>query len=108
MTTKEFLDRYDSVSEPFTDRELEDLWRDDLIDVHTPTVRDKEYGEPDRWNTLVDKLIKIEDRYFMIYRYEGNTEYQETDYDMQPDEVYPVEKTIIVWEGVPKDNGTIH
>lgn len=38
----------------------------------------------------------------MIYAYRGNTECQEDYYDMQPDEVYPIEKTIIVWEGVPK------
>ena len=49
------------------------------------------------------EVIQVEDRYFMVYRYKGNTEYQETIYDVQPDEVYPVEKTIIVWEGVPKD-----
>lgn len=104
MTTKEFLGRYDSNDE-FSETELEDLWWDDLLDVHAPTVRDKEYGEPDRWNTLVDKVIKIEDRYFMIYRYEGNTECQETYYDVQPDEVYPVEKTITItcWEGIPKN-----
>ena len=98
MKTQDFLDRYDSVSECFTERELEDLWWDELLDVNIPVVRDKEYGEPDRWNTLVDKVIKVENRYFMIYRYEGNTEYQEHFYDQQPDEVQPVEKTIITWE----------
>lgn len=102
MKIQEFLDRYDSVSEAFTERELEDLWWGDLLDVYIPVIRDEEYSEPDRWNTLVDKVIRVENRYFMIYRYKGNTEYQETIYDMQPDEVYPVEKTIIVWEGVPK------
>ena len=103
MTTKEFLDRYDSVSEAFTERELEDLWWDDLLDIEVKMVRGVESGEPDRWNIWQDKVIQIENRYFMIYRMKGNTEYQETYYDVQPDEVYPVEKTVIVWEGVPQN-----
>ena len=102
MTTKEFLDRYDSVSECFTERELEDLWWDDLLDKHPLEVSPEEYGPPDRWNTCVSRVIKIENRYFTIYRYAGNTECQESYYDMQPDEVYPVKKTIIVWERVNK------
>jgi hypothetical protein len=40
----------------------------------------------------------------MIYQYRANTEYQETEYDWQPDEVYPVERTIICWEGAPPQN----
>lgn len=102
MKIKDFLDRYDSVSEAFTERELEDLWWNDLLDVNVVEVGKEEWGEPDRWNTCVTKVIQVENRYFMIYRYAGNTEYQESYYDMQPDEVYPVEKTIIAWEGVPK------
>lgn len=100
MTTKEFLDRYDSISECFTERELEDLWWDDLLDEHTPVVAPEEYGEPGRWNTLVSKVIQIKNRYFMIYREQGNTEYQETIYPYQPQEVKPVEKVIISWEEV--------
>jgi hypothetical protein len=102
MTTKEFLDRYDS-KDNFTETELEDLWWGDLLDEHAPEVAPEEYSDPDRWNIMVSKVIKVEDRYFMVYKYQGNTEYQETIYDMQPDEVYPVEKTIIVWEGVPQN-----
>ena len=103
MTTKEFLDKYDSVSEPFTDRELEDLWWDDLFEDYVPKlVREVESGEPGRWQIPQDKVIQIEDRYFMVYRWKAATEYQDSSYDCQPEEVYPVEKTIIVWEGVPK------
>ena len=106
MTTKEFLDRYDSVSETFTEDELFRLWIDDLFDEEDEDkikkVRGKEYGKPHRWNVSVNKVIKIENRYFMIFCLQGLTECQESYYDMQPDEVYPVEKTIIVWEGVPK------
>ena len=102
MTTKEFLDRYDN-NDKFSETELEDLWWGDLLDKHAPEVAPEEYAEPDRWNTMVSKVIKVEDKYFMVYRYQGNTEYQETYYDVQPDEVRPVEKTIIVWEGVSKN-----
>jgi hypothetical protein len=97
MTTKEFLQRYDD-SGYFTEQELEVLWWDDLLETHAPTVQDEEYSEPDRWNILVNKVIQVDDRYFMIYKYQGNTEYQENYYGIQPDEVYPVEKTITVWE----------
>jgi hypothetical protein len=100
MKIKEFLKRYDK-KKGFSEQELEDLWWGDLLDKHAPEVAPEEYSEPDRWNTMVSKVIKVEDRYFMIYKYQGNTEYQETYYDMQPDEVYPVEKTIVCWEGVP-------
>ena len=102
MTIKEFLDRYDSVSECFTERELEDLWWDDLLDEYPVEVGAEEYGEPDRWNTWVSRVIQVENRYFMIYVWRGNTECQESYYDIQPEEVQPFEKTIIVWEGVPK------
>jgi hypothetical protein len=97
MTTKEFLDRYDSASEAFTERELEDLWWNDLLDVNVVEVGEEEWGEPDRWNTCVTKVIQVENRYFMIYRYAGNTECQESYYDMQPEEVEPYEVTITAW-----------
>lgn len=99
MTTKEFLDRYDS-NDKFSETELEDLWWDDLLDIHVPVVAPEEYGEPGRWNTLVSKVIQIENRYFMIYRERGNTEYQETTYLYQPDEVTSIEKIIIAWEKI--------
>lgn len=104
MTTKEFLDKYDS-KQGFTEDELYRLWINDLFDEEDEVieVRDEEYGEPGRWNIPVNRVIKISDRYFLIYCYQAATEMQESYYDMQPDEVYPVEKTIIVWEGVPKD-----
>jgi hypothetical protein len=101
MTTKEFLDRYDSVSEAFTERELEDLWWDDLFEGYTPKLmREVESGEPGRWQIPQDKVIKIEDRYFMVYRWKAATEYQETTYDCQPEEVEPYEITITAWRSV--------
>ena len=99
MTTKEFLDRYDN-KEIFTKEELYRLWIGD-IDVE---AKDIEEGvrEQYRWQHIEWRVIKIQDRYFKIARSAGNTEYQPNEYDYQPIEVRPVEKTIIVWEGVPK------
>ena len=102
MTKKEFLKRYDK-KKYFSEEELRDLWWGDLMNEYIPVVGKEEYAEPDRWNTSVSKVIQVEDRYFIIYQYRANTEYQETMYDWQPDEVYPVEKTIIVWEGIPPE-----
>jgi hypothetical protein len=101
MTTKEFLDKYDSVSEPFTDQELEALWWDDLFEDHVPKlVREVESGEPGRWQIPQDKVIQIEDRYFMVYRWKAATEYQDSSYDCQPEEVEPYEITITAWRPV--------
>lgn len=103
MTKKEFLKRYDK-KKYFSEEELRGLWWGDLMNEYIPVVGAEEYAEPDRWNTSVSKVIQVEDRYFMIYQYRANTEYQETTYDCQPEEVQPVEKTIIVWEGIPNGN----
>ena len=103
MTTKEFFDRYDN-KDNFTEDELYRLWIGDLFEDYSPTqVGEEEYDEPHRWNIPISQVVKIEDRYFMIYCFQGLTECQESYYDQQPDEVYPVEKTITVicWEGVP-------
>ena len=98
MDTKEFLNRFDN-KDSFTSDELYRLWIGD-VDINYTLEEDEQWGEPDRWNTCVTKVIKIEDRYFMIYAWKGNTEMQEDYYDIQPDEVKPVEKTVIVWEEI--------
>ena len=101
MTTKDFLDRYDN-KQHLDEEQLRALWWNELLDIDAPVVGKEEYGTPGRWNIPVSKVIKVEDRYFIIYRYQAATEYQEDEYDWQPDEVYPVEKTIVVWEGEPQ------
>ncbi len=100
MTTKEFLDRYDSVSECFTERELKELWWSDFDDENVKEVEGEVWGEPDRWNTCVTKVIQVGNRYFVIYRYAGNTEYQDSYYDQQPEEIEPYEITITAWRPV--------
>lgn len=92
MTIKEFLDRYDNKKE-FSEEELYELWRSKEIAV----AEEETWEEPDRWDTLVTKVLQIGNRYFMIYARIGNTEYQENSYDIQPDEVYPTEKVVIEW-----------
>jgi hypothetical protein len=104
MKIQEFLDRYDSVSETFTEDELFRLWIDDLFDEEDEDkikeVRGEEYGEPHRWNVPVNKVIKIENRYFMIFCFQGLTECQESYYNIQPEEVEPYEITITSWRRV--------
>ena len=91
----------------FFEDELYRLWTNDLFDEEdedkVKEVRGEEYGEPGRWNIPVDRVIKVDNRYFLIYCYQAATEMQESYYDMQPDEVYPVERTIICWEGEPQN-----
>lgn len=103
MKTQEFLDRYDS-KQGFTEDELYRLWINDLFDEEdedkVKEVRGEELGEPHRWNIPVDRVIKVEDRYFMIFCFQGLTECQDSYYDMQPEEVRPIERTIVCWEGV--------
>ena len=96
MTTKEFLDKYDS-NEAFTEEELSELWSGDT-DVELYTIGDKEWSEPGRWNTCVSQVIQVQDRYFNIYAYIGNTEMQDTYYNIPPEEVRPVQKVITYWE----------
>ena len=102
MTNKEFLKRYDK-KKLLTENELKQLWQNELLDETPEIVRGEEYSIPGRWNIPIDKVIKVEDRYFMIYCYQAATEYQEDEYNWQPDEVYPVERTVICWEGFPQD-----
>lgn len=100
MKIQEFLERYDSNDE-FSETELEDLWWDDLFEDYVPKLmREVESGEPGRWQIPQDKVIKIENRYFMIYRWKAATEYQDSTYDCQPEEVEPYELTITSWRPV--------
>ena len=101
MTTKEFLDKYDS-GQQFTEEELYRLWIGD-VDIEAEDIEEG-VGEQYRWQHIEWRVIKIQDRYFEIARSAGNTEYQPNEYDCQPIEVRPVEKTIIVWEAIANGN----
>ena len=100
MTTEIFLKLYDD-NHKFSETELMDLW-DGNTDVHMYLAEDEVYGPLGRWNTSVSKVVKVTDRYFMLFKEAGNTEYQEDYYYKQPQEVYPVEKTVITWKEIPR------
>lgn len=61
---------------------------------------EREYGEDDRWSKGVSSIIKLCDRYFLLYWRKGLTEMQENEFYDQPYEVEKVqyEKTITVTE----------
>lgn len=97
MTTKEFLDRYDN-KETFTESEMHRIWIGDTeIEM---TVIEEGTGEQYRWNHIEWQVVKIGDRYFDLAIMAGNTEYQDNEYDIQPQEVKPVETVITKWERV--------
>ena len=103
MTTTEFLKIYDNYPKDLFDEEiLQDLWCCGLFtdDENVWDITEVEYGEQERWNHLESRVIKIQDRYFEIARWAGNTEYQEDTYDCQPIEVRLVEKVVKVWEAI--------
>lgn len=103
MTTEDFLNKYD-LKKTFTEEELYRLYIGD-VDIEVEDI-DKGTGEQNRWDHIEWRVIKIKDRYFEIARLAGNTEYQPDEYNCQPIEVKPVEKTIITWEEI-YSNGTI-
>ena len=103
MTTTEFLKIYDSYPEDLFDEEiLQDLWCNGLFtdDENVQDTTEVEYGEQERWNHVEWRVIKVQDRYFEIARWAGNTEYQDDIYDCQPIEVRLVEKVVRVWEAI--------
>lgn len=62
---------------------------------------DEEEGEHHRWYHVVDRIIKVENRYFNLCALLGLTECQESEYEPQiAVEVEPREKMITVREWV--------
>ena len=82
--------------EKFTERELEDLfWEYDKY------VIDEWRGENRRWSCYNYKVLKLDDRYFLLEADLGLTESQEHNFNFQPTEVYKAEVKIIekiVWK----------
>ena len=97
MTTKEFLDKYDN-NETFTEEEMFRIWIGDTeIEME---VIEEGIGEQYRWNHIEWQVVKINNRYFDLAIMAGNTEYQDNEYYIQPQEVKPVETVITKWERV--------
>lgn len=101
MTTKEFLEIYDS-GEEFSSVDLENIFYEEgdfFEDSEFAWCEDKIVREMQRWNHIEQKVLRIgeEARYFLITGYIGNTEYQENVFDWQPEEVRQEEIVIIDW-----------
>lgn len=98
MTTTEFLEMYDK-EESFDTNTLAELWWEGL-EGNYEEITPVKYGESLRWIHSESKVVQVEDRYFEIARWAGNTEYQPDEYDQQPEEVRPVEMVVRRWEKV--------
>ena len=101
MTAKEFLNRYDN-GEYFNERELEDIFH---LEFHEDEedkicIIEEEYDEPRRWSRFHTRWVEINGRFFELNADEGLTEYQDTEYMIQPQEVTckQVTRTIVVTE----------
>ena len=98
MKSSEFLKLYDEKYQ-FTEEELHDLFWGDLIDDNCEFI-EKDVDENRRWSAMNCRYYKIGNRYFGFYGDLGLTEYQEDEFSIQPQEVRPIQKKIIVttWE----------
>jgi glutamine cyclotransferase len=99
MTVNEFLQRYDN-KDTFTEDEIHDLYCGD-IEGEIEEIEEIE-GEHYRWVYCNTKILKMQDRYFDVSAYIGLTEMQDNEYTIQPFEVRPVEKVVVVtsWEEI--------
>ena len=58
-------------------------------------------GEDTRWQRYITVILKVDDRFFMIYYMKGLTEFQENDYEGQVAvEVVPVQVMVTDWKVV--------
>lgn len=103
MTVKEFLTRYDN-KEVFNEGELKDLyWGDmEIEDGMEWEEIDEEIEDKRRWSQFIYKYVMIGGRYFCLTADIGLTEYQDDEYNYQPEEVRRTQKTIVVdcWEPI--------
>ena len=101
MTVKEFLNKIDN-KEVFNEEELKDLYWGDLEGDDDDIIEevDEIIEEKRRWSQFISKIVKINNRYFCLTADIGLTEYQDNEYDFQPEEVRPVEKVITTIEWV--------
>lgn len=100
LTTNDFLQLYDCSNNTFGEDLLHDMFWGEFLDDENVKEIETVTGELNRWTHPVKKVYKIQDRYFCFCANLANTEYQEDYFDIQPYEVKPVEKVIIVWEAV--------
>lgn len=99
MTTLEFLEKYDN-NYIFSENELHDMFWGDLFDddENVNLIEEDDSGEHHRWCYYQNNYVKIRDRYFCFCGQIGLTECQENYFDIQPQEVMPVEKVVTIRE----------
>ena len=101
MTVKEFLNRYDN-EDHFDEQDLETIFDLDFHEDEDDKVYiiEEEYDEPRRWSRFHTRWVEINGRFFELNADEGLTEYQDTEYMIQPQEVTykQVTRTIVVTE----------
>lgn len=103
MTVNEFLTKYDN-KETFNEDELKDLyWGDiEIEDGMEWEEIDEEIEDKRRWSQFIYKYVMIGGRYFCLTADIGLTEYQDNEYNYQPQEVKRTKKAVIVdcWEPI--------
>ena len=91
MTGKEIIERYETTNK-FTSSEIQEILWEDGKDIYI--VADEILGE-ERWVNIKRTVIKIENRYFTIYWYEGKTEMQESEYPAEGIEEVFLKRVIV-------------
>jgi len=91
MTGKEIIEKYETTNK-FTSSEIQNiLWgKEEDVYIVADEILDEE-----RWLNIKRTVIKIENRYFAIYWYEGKTEMQESEYTIQEIEEIFLKKVIV-------------
>lgn len=96
-----------SINETAIERILnnETIYATDIKHLLEDYVIEEEDGDVHRWVTGVSSIVEVNGRYFNIFWYRGNTEYQENEYPAQvAEEVEPFEEYVLVKSWRTKNN----
>lgn len=91
MTGKEIIEKYETTNK-FTSSEIQNILWGEEEDVY---IIADEILDEERWLNIKRTVIKIENRSFAIYWYEGKTEMQESEYTIQEIEEVFLKKVIV-------------
>lgn len=96
-----------SINETATERILnnETIYEIDIKHLLEYYTIEEENRDVQRWVTGVSSIVEVDGRYFNIFWYRGNTEYQENEYPAQvAEEVEPFEEYVLVKSWRTKNN----
>ena len=96
-----------SINETAIERILnnETIYEIDIKHLLEDYVIEEEDCDVHRWVTGVSSIVEVNGRYFNIFWYRGNTEYQENEYPAQvAEEVEPFEEYVLVKSWRTKNN----